>query len=190
MKRIILILALSFSGTAFGQPPVSSEQSSLEKAPAGTRMSSRNPNHPFLSKKAVASRSSASSQVLRMNVLQTMRSPILFTTIEDYKNGKIIPGYYLINVEAGIPYQISAKTSGFFTPASPVGSAKIPSSLFSVKDALSSFYIPLRNFPQVIIQGSGSQGQSLHSIDLKVDPPMNYPGDQYQLMVDFIITAQ
>src|SRR5690606_30835331 len=100
------------------------------------------------------------------------------------------PGFYLINVEANVPYEISARTSGYLSPASSLGSLRVPTTLFSLKDAMSPFYVPLSATPQAIIQNFGAQGLTLHSVDLKIEPPLNITGDQYQLMVDFIITAQ
>jgi len=111
-----------------------------------------------------------------------------FSSLDDYKAGKIIPSYCEITVRSNFPWQVTAALNG--NSVYDVYNSASPNGFISIKPANSNVYIPLSNSPTKILQSDNANIENVYRMDVKVVPDLNFKDGVYDINLSFVISAQ
>ncbi|MBS1690492.1 MAG: hypothetical protein JSS96_17300 [Bacteroidetes bacterium] len=124
-----------------------------------------------------------------LSVSSASSDRIAINTFEDFSNGKTFPSYFKIHVRSNRPWNISvmANTSNLLSTESM--GQKLPVTLISLKSEANSDFVSLSQKPRPFMQNMNNKIENTYSVDLRIDPPLNYYGGNYDFNIIFIITA-
>jgi hypothetical protein len=125
-----------------------------------------------------------------LNVELLNQAPVEFKNPDDYNSGKIIHKFYRATIKSNVPWELSvAPANANFTSNTGKGAKFMPADILSLKNSTDNKFIKLSTVPVSIIQSSNNLLVNVYTIDLKVDPSWNYPGDIYSIDLLFSLSA-
>jgi hypothetical protein len=128
---------------------------------------------------------------VHMEVSMQGSGDVRFEDFADYSQPRILPANVQLRIESTVPWMVMVKSaSPYFYPGSESGTSQIPADLISVRRSGSGPFIPVSTTPQVVMSSTSNDMVSQHNIDVRIDPPWNMKGSQYQISLMFYISPQ
>lgn len=128
--------------------------------------------------------------LLRLQVQSPGSPQFVFSELDDFSKPKEMLNFFQMKVKSTQPWIVTCQALDEFMTPTGVGSANLPSNLISLKKSTDNNYIPLSTNPQVLAQSLSNSVATDLSLDIKMNPPLNYRGDQYYFGIIFSLTQQ
>lgn len=114
---------------------------------------------------------------------------IHFDNAMDFDKGKTYPAFYKATMISNIPCLVEVMTSGNRFSATEPGK-EIPVNIISVRGNSGSSYVTINDNPQPLLFSNNKELVNVRYIDLRLEPGWNFPGGEYNILLNFIISAQ
>lgn len=111
-----------------------------------------------------------------------------FSSLDDYKTGKVVPGYCELHVRCNFPWQVTVSVNG--NSVYDVYNNTSPTGFISIKPDNSTNYIPLTDVPVKILQSDNANIENIYRMDVKVLPDLNFKDGVYDINLSFVLSAQ
>ena len=127
--------------------------------------------------------------VVQMEVQMQGSGDVRFEDFADYREPRVLPANVRLRIESTVPWTVMVKSaSPYFYSGSESG--MLPAELISVRRSGSGPFIPVSTTPQAVMSSTDTDIASEHYIDVRIEPPWNISGNQYQLSLMFYISPQ
>ncbi|MGN6568421.1 MAG: hypothetical protein ACTHJ0_10735 [Flavipsychrobacter sp.] len=123
-----------------------------------------------------------------MSVSSPANDRIVMNTFEDFANGKTFPSFFKIRVKSNRPWNISVMSNSSHLSSALTG-GRMPVELISLRPETSTDFVSISSRPKPFMHNANNNIENTYNVDLKIDPPLNYYGGEYDFNVIFIITA-
>lgn len=127
-------------------------------------------------------------QSINIDIMQDQA--VEFSRVEDYDNGKFLPGFIKATVISNVPYLVSIMTSGASFSSDARDARPMPVSVISLRDNISNQFVNLSATAKPLLINKSHQIQSVYLVDAYFDPGWDYSGGQYNTILSFTLTAQ